>query len=68
MKNAVEKKKAQKTNFDKITRSPETLAKIMSRHGNCEYCIYGDMENCKGLICEDGTLAWLKLPAENGGE
>jgi len=68
MKNAVKANKARKTNFDKITRSPEALAKVMSRHGNCEYCIYGDLENCTGVTCEDGTLAWLNLPANDGGD
>ena len=67
MGNAEKTEKARMTNFEKITRSPETLAEIMSRHGNCEYCIYGELEKCNGIKCKDGVLEWLKLPAENGG-
>ena len=68
MKNAVKAKKARMTNFEKMTRSPETLAGVMSRHANCAYCIYGDLENCVGLKCKDGTLKWLQLPAGDGGD
>ena len=70
MENAVEKKKARKTNFEKITRSPETLAEMMVRHACCDFCIYDgeNFEKCEMKLCKAGTMAWLKLPSNDGGD
>ena len=50
-------KKTKKTNFERITASPETLAEYLDKHHSCVDCDHCDNYN---YSCYDALLYWLK--------
>ena len=55
MTNNIEKTKV--TNFERITASPEALAKYLSKHQSCFGCNHCANYNC---ICYNALLYWLE--------
>lgn len=54
--------KPKKTNFDRITASPEALAELMNDCAGCNDCPITEKSVCKYNYesCKEAWLAWLK--------
>lgn len=55
------------TNFERITQSPEELAKFLNEHTDtCSYCIISEFcyEHLE-LNCENTFLEWLRKDENN---
>jgi hypothetical protein len=52
-------------NIDKIREmTPKELAElIMSKH-TCDVCAFQLYEDCEGMDCEEGIVAWLEKESE----
>lgn len=54
------------TNYEKIKNMTfEEMVGLIRCEGVCNYCIYADDDNCKGLKCQEGVTAWLNQEADN---
>ena len=59
------KMEEQRTNFEKIKNmTVEEMVEFISCEGACNYCIYANDDNCKGLKCRQGITAWLNQEAD----
>ena len=59
---AIRKKQPKKTNFQRITASPEALAELMQNCVNCDDCPITDKSVCKYKYenCKEAWVKWLK--------
>lgn len=53
------------TNYEKIKNmTVAEMVMFIDCEGTCNYCIYADDDNCKGLKCREGVKAWLNQEVE----
>ena len=54
------------TNYEKIKNlTLEEMIEFVHCEGACNYCIYADDDDCKGLKCREGIREWLNQEAED---
>ena len=48
------------TNYEKIKNmTVAEMVMFIDFEGTCNYCVYANDDNCKGLKCREGVKAWL---------
>ena len=51
-------------NIDKIREmTPKELAELIEKH-SCDVCAFQLYEDCDGMDCEEGIIAWLERESE----
>lgn len=53
------------TNYEKIKNmTVAEMVMFIDFEDTCNYCVYANDDNCKGLKCREGVKAWLNQEVE----